>query len=166
MKKFSVLLAVLVCCFALAACGMNSTATKNFSTIAEEFTEKMYRGDYEAAAAYISDEYADNLNADALKEIVEGTEKAYGAFCEISGVEQSDMDSFINTMTLQNYYPSNSEDFVVYYESIRFEKGEMGVYFLFDGNDRRICGITVCGTEALTGADSAPEAENSGNAGE
>ena len=149
MKKISVLLVVLCCCFAFAACGMNSTATKNYTTIAEEFTEKMYDGDYEGAMVYISDAYDDNLNADALKEISDGTVKAYGSFVGISGIEQTDMDSYITAMSLENYYPSGTDDFIVYYESISFEKGEMGIYFLFDGETREICGITVCGTEEI-----------------
>lgn len=149
MKKISLLLAVLACCFAFAACGMNSTATKNYTTIAEEFTEKMYDGDYEGAMAYISDEYADNLNADALQEISDGTVKAYGSFVGISGIAQTDMDSYITAMNLENYYPSGTDDFIVYYEGVSFEKGEMGIYFLFDDETREICGITVCGTEEI-----------------
>ncbi|MGM9567884.1 MAG: hypothetical protein ACI3W6_06875 [Clostridia bacterium] len=149
MKKISVFIAALVCCVAFAACGMNGTATKNFTTIAEDFTMKMYQGDYDGAAAYVSEDNADMLNAEALEEIVTGTESAYGDFQEITGLEQTDMDTYISMMGMVDYDLPDTGDYVVYYESLSFEKGEMGIYFFFDYSDRTISGITVCGTEEL-----------------
>ncbi len=159
MKRIITFAAALCCLFCFAACGMNSTVTKNFSTIAEEFTEKMYQEDYDGVASYIDEEYAETLNAEALAEIVAGTEKAYGDFQEITGIEQTDMTSYISAMELENYYSPDDMDFLVYYESVAFERGEMGIYFLFDRDDRTVCGITVCGTEALSEEGSSAESQ-------
>lgn len=158
MRKISVLMAVLLCCIAFAACGMNETATKNFTTIAEDFTLKMYQGDYDGAASYISAESAKTLNAEALEEIVTGTESAYGEFQEITGFQQTDMDTFVRTMGLEGYDLTDTDGYVIYFEGIAFEEGDMGIYFFFDSDDRTISGITVCGTEELQGEETSEEA--------
>lgn len=167
MKKIFALTMTLCCLFIFGACDSNAT-TMNFSTIAENFTEAMYQGDYDEAVSYINPDYSKTLNTDALAEIVAGTEEVYGDFQEITGSKQMDMDTYFNGIGVVNDGSATGADFVFYYVGLRFEEGEMGFYFLFDRDDRSICSVTVCGTEApvqtedVEGEDLEGEGEENG----
>lgn len=147
MKKIVMLALALFCLGFFSACGGEDTSAKNFDTVAEEFTEAMFAGEYDKAAAMVHDDFAADFNAEAVKSCADGMEAAYGEYEGISGITESSMADFLEATGMDEQVSADDLDFKVYFEGVSFADGELGIYFMFDPTERSVCGITVCGDE-------------------
>lgn len=157
MKKFMVFLGItLFCLTALTACG-GGNLTKNYTTLAKDFTVLLYESDYEGALAYVDAAMGESITADALKEITAGTTAEYGAFEEITAVAEITMDDYLRGLGLTDEEASalNSLNCTVVVETLRFASSEMYLYLIFDTADREIVGINVYGKESIDGSGAA-----------
>jgi len=147
MKKLLVFMICLLMFGLFSGCAAPKTQSMNFDSIAEEMTQMMYSGDYDGAAEYISEEALSELDAAALEQIVIGTVSVYGNFIGVTGIYESSMTEYVEYLGLGGTVDPSDYDYVIYFEGIAFDQGNMGFYFMFDPADRSVVGISVCGTE-------------------
>lgn len=149
MKKFMVFLgAALLCLVALTACG-NSDLTKNYTTLAEDFTTMLYENDYDSALAYVDPAMQENITTDALKEIAVGTTSEYGAFQGVMAAEEISMSDYLQQLGISDdeALALDSLNCTVVVVTVGFASSEMYLYLVFDTADRELVGINVYGEE-------------------
>lgn len=157
MKKIMVFVAsALLGIVFLTACG-SSDLMKNYTTLAEDFTETLYEDDYDGALAYVDATMQESITTDALTEIVTGTTSEYGAFQSVEGTEEISMSDYLEKMGISESESSalDSLDCTVVAVTVGFESSEMYLYLIFDTADREIIGINVYGQEGMDTGEAA-----------
>ncbi|HMM06310.1 MAG TPA: hypothetical protein PKD52_06545 [Clostridiales bacterium] len=157
MKKFMVFLAaVLFCLTVLTACG-DGNLTKNYTTLAEDFTTTLYENDYDGALAYVDGAMQESITTDALKEIAEGTTSEYGAFQEVVAAEEISMSDYLQQLGISDDEATalDSLNCTVVVVTVGFTSSEMYLYLVFDTADRELVGINVYGAEGKGNTETA-----------
>lgn len=152
-----ILMIALLCC----ACG-DSQNTKNFSTIAEEFTTALYSEDYDTCLKSIDELYREDMGEDALRDIVSGTTVQFGKFQSVGTGQSVETDDYLEMMGLTQSSDTADLEVSVYYQPVTMAGGELGLFYIFSPSTRMICGISVC-TETAMNAELNPGYENDDN---
>ncbi len=153
MKKFMVFLGTtLFCLAALTACGSEGL-TKNYTTLAEDFTTTLYENDYDGALAYVDPAMQESITVDALKEIAVGTTSEYGAFQEVVATEEISMSDYLQQLGISDDEAAalDSLNCTVVAVTVGFASSEMVLHLVFDTADRELVGINVYGQEGKDG---------------
>ena len=133
MKKIMVFVASALLGIAfLTACG-SSDLMKNYTTLAEDFTETLYEDDYDGALAYVDATMQESITTDALTEIVTGTTSEYGAFQSVEGTEEISMSDYLEKMGISESESSalDSLDCTVVAVAGGFESFRKYLFFFF-----------------------------------
>lgn len=147
MKKFMTVCAgALFFMGLLTACGDNDLM-KNYTTLAEDFTETLYAEDYDGAMDYINGDMQEYITSDSLTEIVSSTEEKYGAYQKIESVAEVSMSDYLELMDVSDTTSYSDDDYTVVVVTVAFESSEMNIYVMFEDTDRTIVNISVYGQE-------------------
>lgn len=153
-KRMIILVVVLLFGMVMAACGSNDL-TKNYTTLAEDFTTTLYGEDYDGAMTYIDETMHESITTDALTKIVTETTSTYGAFQEVTDTEEISMSDYLDAMGVSDAAALDGLDCTVVAVTVSLESSEMYLYLVFDTADREIVGINVYGEEDKDGSETA-----------
>lgn len=150
MKRNVGMVLILLLIFVFSGCGEDSASGDN--DMVKDFIDKMYAEDWNGATVYISPDIAESLTAADLSRIVKDTTGAYGAFSAVNDVVESNTQYFLDSIGVDaNSVSRDIQNYDIYYASISFEKGDMGIFFMVDPEDHLLYGLTVCGSESDDG---------------
>lgn len=146
MKKMRLMAILLLIVVAFCACGDKSKGED--TGMVEDFILQWFSANYTDAEAYICSDVVSEMGAAELEIIAADTVSSYGAFQEINGVVESNVQYFLDSMGLDPESASaNLEAYDVYYASVVFENSDIGIFILVDKEEHLVYGVTICGSE-------------------